>query len=48
MDPPYHNVHPGRLERLFGGLLPRYADIGEQTVIKLQKLSALVPFFPSR
>ena len=36
-------MRPGGLKRFFDGLLPPYADIGEQSVIKFEKLPALVP-----
>jgi hypothetical protein len=35
-------MRPGRLERFFDGLLPRYADIGEKPVIKSEKLPAMM------
>jgi hypothetical protein len=42
---PHHDAYPRGLERFFGRLLPRYADIGEEPVIKFEKLPALVTSF---
>jgi hypothetical protein len=40
---PHQCADPERLERLFDGVLPRYADIGEETIVKFEKLPVLVP-----
>jgi hypothetical protein len=38
-----NQMRPRGLERLFNGLLPRYADIGKKPVVEFEKLPALVP-----
>jgi hypothetical protein len=44
---PHQCADPGRFERLFNGVPPRYANIGEQTIVKFEKLPVLVPSLTS-